>query len=71
MKVKPTIVKTIENGEKYTSMYQPGDIIHRNESSIRRIKLNAEKSNNSVDCSVPLTSKTTKKFKNSEIDRED
>ena len=66
LEVKLTIVKTIENGEKISVLARRHNI---NESSIRRIKLNAEKNKNSVVCSTPLSAKTTTKIRNSVIEK--
>lgn len=66
LEVKLAIVKAIENGEKLSVLARRHNI---NESSIRRIKLNAEKIKSSVACSTPLSSKTTKKIRNSVIEK--
>ena len=58
---KLEIAKELENGEKISVLARRHSM---NESSIRKIKLNADKIKSSVACSTPLAAKTTKKLRN-------
>ena len=66
LEAKLEIVKQLEKGEKISVLSKRHNM---NESSIRRIKLNAEKIKSSVVCSTSLAAKTLKKPRNSIIEK--